>query len=278
MNEANAPKSPQHGDLASRARVAMHEPLDRQLAPLGQRAMAALAPRRGERILDIGCGAGQTVLQLAEAVGADGAVLGVDISPIVLELAQRRAGGRRPIAFVEGDAEVFPFEHEAFDAAFSRFGTMFFTDPVAAFANIHRALKRGGRLAFVCWRNLAENDLDNVPLQAAYPFLKPPPRLTPDVPGPFSFADPARVRRILAEAGFEDIAIAAYDEKVGSGDLETMVAVSLCVGFLGKIMREAPELRDAVVEPVRRALAAYEGPEGVTLNAATWIVTARAAR
>ena len=275
MSGNNTNNSSAGNDLASHARADVQEALDRQLAPLGQRAMAALGPMPGERVIDLGCGTGQTSLDLAQAVGASGAVLGIDISAVVLEQARQRSGDCAQLEFVLHDAATYPFEAGAFDAAFSRFGVMFFSDPVAAFNNIRYALKRGGRLAFVCWRNEQENDVDEVPLRAARPFLKPQPVSDPNPPGPFSFANPDRVRALLTAAGFEDIKIVPYDEQVGSGDLETALTLALRVGSLGKIVREAPELRAAVVEPVRAALAKHERPQGVMLNAATWIVTAR---
>jgi hypothetical protein len=152
---------------------------------------------------------------------------------------------------------------------------MFFADPTAAFINIRRGLKPHGRLAFVCWRTLEENLLDIVPLTAASPYLPPRPDHSPDVPGPFSFADANRVRSVLAKAGFGDIEIDAHDEQVGSGNLDTMLVVCTRVGALGKILRENPELRGAAIAAVRSALAAHDGPDGVRLRAATWIVTAR---
>jgi len=153
---------------------------------------------------------------------------------------------------------------------------MFFADPAAAFTNIRRSLRPNGRLAFVCWRALEENPLDFLPLRAAAAHLPPLPASDPDAPGPFSFADQARVRDILGRAGFVEIAITARDEKVGSGDLGAMLAVCSRVGALGKILRENPGLRAAALPAVRDALAAHDGPDGVTLNAATWIVTASA--
>ncbi len=251
-------------------------PLELQLAPLGRRALAALAPRPGERVLDIGCGGGETAVDLARAVGPDGAVLGVDRSAAVLAYARRTAQSCRNVRFVEADAQVFPFEPAAFDAAFSRFGVMFFDDPVAAFRNIRRALRPAGRLAFVCWRALEDNPLDAVPLRAATPHLPPQPEPDPLAPGPFAFADPDRVRGVLAAAGFQGIAITACDQPVGSGDLEAMLAVCTRVGALGKILRENPALRDAALPAVRSALARHDGPDGVRLTAATWVVAARA--
>jgi SAM-dependent methyltransferase len=254
----------------------VRKPLERQLAPLGQRGLEALAPRPGEAVLDIGCGGGETALELARAVAPDGTVLGIDLSGAVLAFARRVAKGCERVRFVQADAQVYPFEPASFDAAFSRFGVMFFADPAAAFINIRRCLGPNGRLAFVCWRALEENQLDILPLTAASAHLPPQPAHDPDAPGPFAFANPDRVRRILKGAGFEEIEITAHDELVGSGDLEIMLAVCSRVGALGKILRENPELRAAALPAVRSALAAYDGPDGVRLNAATWVVTARA--
>lgn len=254
-----------------------HEPLDRQLAPLGRAAMAALEPRTGERILDIGCGAGDTSLQLAEAVGPDGHVLGVDVSTPLLAVARRRAEGIGNLSFAEGDAQTHGFAPGAFDAVFSRFGVMFFAGPPAAFANIRRALKTGGRLAFVCWRAPGENPVMVLPMTAATPLLpEPPAPPVPGAPGPFAFADPEHVRRILETAGFADIAIAPHDEMIGSGGLATALDLALRIGPLGTILRENPDLTPQVTSAVRAALQPHDGPDGVKLASATWIVTARA--
>lgn len=258
-------------DPATLAWLAIEEPLELQLAPLGRRAMQALAPSPGEHALDIGCGAGRTALDLARAVAPGGSVLGVDISAPRLDHARRLAGPAPGVAYQLGDAQTAAFAPGRFDAAFSRFGVMFFADPVAAFANIRKALKPGGRIAFVCWRALQDNDLERVPLDAAAPWLP-----APDTPAHVSFADPDRIRAILSAAGFQAIDIAAHDQPVGCGDLETAVRVLLRVGALGVILRQAPHLRDPCVAPVRAALAARLGPDGVTLKTATWIVTARA--
>ncbi len=254
----------------------LQAPLDRQLAPLGRRAMAALAPRVGERILDIGCGAGETSVGLAAQVGAGGQVTGVDISRPLLEVARARSAGTPGLAFVEADAQTWAFAPASFDGVFSRFGVMFFADPVAAFTNIRRALKPGGRIAFVCWRAPAENPIMSAPMAAALVHVPPPPPADPLAPGPFAFADPERVRAILGEAGFLDIALAPHAEKIGAGDLDSALNLSLKVGPLGGLLREHPDKRDAVIGAVRDVLAAHEGPDGVKLDSATWIVTATA--
>lgn len=247
----------------------MGEPLDRQLSPLGLRAMAALAPRPGERVLDVGCGAGQTLVQLAQMVGPDGAVVGVDIEPLMIDLARRRTVDWPQVSLLEDDAQTVALPAGAFDALFSRFGVMVFADPVAAFRNLHSALTPKGRLAFVCWRGLAENPLDLVPLRAAGLEAMADE-------GPFSFADPDRIRGVLASAGFRNVVIAPHDEPVSSGGLEDMLAVLLQVGALGRILRETPALRPDADARVRRALADHDLGGVVSLIAATWIVTADA--
>ena len=256
----------------------LQDRLDHQLGPLGRAAQDALAPRPGERVLDIGCGSGQTTLDLLRAVAPGGRVLGVDISRPMLEVARRRAEGLAGVSFQEADAASAPFEAGSFDAAFSRFGVMFFADPLGAFRNIARALKPGGRLAFVCWRTPQENLLMTLPLAAAataLPPSDPPPPPAPGAPGPFAFADPGRVWDLLGQAGFSDIGIQAHDEKIGSGDLDATVEVALKVGPLGAMLREHPDRRDAVIDAVREALRPHETEAGVLLDSATWIVTAR---
>ncbi|MGC1560665.1 MAG: class I SAM-dependent methyltransferase [Bradyrhizobium sp.] len=276
MDQNNPLPSLTQDEVRLRAWAEVREPLERQLAPLGRRALAALAPCPGECILDIGCGGGETVLELARAVAPGGAVVGIDLSAAVLAFARRAAERRERVRFVQADAEVYPFEPALFNAAFSRFGVMFFADPVAAFINIRRSLKPNGRMAFVCWRALEENQLDILPLRAASPHLPLLPALDPEAPGPFAFANADRVRGILERADFGEIEITAHDEQVGSGDLDTMLRVCSRVGALGKILRDNPELRAVTLPAVRSALAAYDGADGVKLTAATWVVTARA--
>ncbi len=276
---ANAQQATYWNEGAGPTWADLQAPLDRQLAPLGQATMAALSPRPGERVLDIGCGTGATSLDLARAVSPGGQVTGADISRTLLEVARRRSEGLDGVEFLEADVQTHRFTPATFDAVFSRFGVMFFDDPVAAFDNIHRALKPGGRLAFVCWRTPGENPIMSLPMAAAMANLPPlatPSPPVPGAPGPFAFADPDRVRGILADAGFADVLVTPTDKKVGGGDLETMLAMSLKVGPLGALLREHPEHRDGAIAAVREALAAHDGPDGVMLGSATWIVTARA--
>lgn len=278
MNVINPLTSQTQDDLRFGAWAEVRELLELQLAPLGRAGLSALAPAPGECILDIGCGGGETVLDLARAVAPAGQVVGIDLSAAVLAFAQRATAGCEHVSFVQADAQVHPFEPASFDAVFSRFGVMFFANPVAAFTNIRRSLRPNGRLAFVCWRALEENPLDILPLRAAAACLPPQPTHDPDAPGPFAFANPDRVRGILEGAGFGDIKITARDELVGSGDLDALMKVCSRVGTLGKILRENPELRAATLPAVQSALVAHGGPDGVRLNAATWVVMARVTR
>ena len=262
--------------LAGLVWVRFQAQLDRQIEPLGQAAMEALAPVPGERILDIGCGCGQTTLTLAARVAPGGAVLGVDISEPMLEVARHRprSAADLPVTFEKRDAQTAELGHGMFDAVFSRFGVMFFSDPVAAFANIRAGLKASGRLTFVCWRPLSENPWMAAPLAAARHLLPPMPPPDPLAPGPFAFADPERVRGILAAAGFQSVSIAPFDARVGGGDLEETVTLSLNVGPMATALRENPDSREAVAEAVRGVLASYLTGQGVMMPAAVWIVKA----
>jgi ubiquinone/menaquinone biosynthesis C-methylase UbiE len=256
--------------------VAQSAELDAALAPIGARAIEALAPRAGERILDVGCGAGATTRLISEAVGESGAVLGLDVSEPLVEAARARGGRAR---YLCGDAGSLTVPDAPWDALFSRFGVMFFDDPTAAFAHLRGALRSGGRLAFVCWRSAAENPWARAPLAAALPFVgEPPTPAAPGAPGPFAFADDARLRGILEGAGFREVAIEAYDPAYRMGaDPAHAADLATRIGPLGALLRERPHVDRA---PVRAAVQAlfegHVGPQGVTLPGACWVVRARA--
>jgi SAM-dependent methyltransferase len=259
--------------------VRLQERLDNQLAPLGRLAMDKAAIRKGERILDIGCGTGQTTLELAERVGSDGQVLGADISAPMLGLARRRLSDAKiaQASFVAADAQTHAFAPATFDLAFSRFGVMFFADPVAAFANLRAALRKSGRLTFICWRQVQENPWVAIPMAAAFKHIPRPAPPEPGAPGEFAFADRERVHGILAGAGFRDISIEPRDEQVGRASLDLAVETALDMGPVGAALREAnsPEKRKAVGAAVREALAPFARPEGVRMEAGVWIVEGR---
>ena len=254
--------------LHARAWAEAYELIDLQLSPLGLRAIEALSLCSGDIVLDIGCGAGQTLLQLAERVGIEGQVIGVDVAPLLLEIAKRRTEPLSQVRLIQADAQSLDLPSESTDAVFSRFGVMTFNDPVAAFANFRRILRPSGALAFTSWRSLQDNELDHLPLCAAG--LQSPVDVSP-----FSFADPECVRSTLEAAGFSEIIIRPHDEKVSSGNLDAMTWVLLKVGPLGRIVRENPALRATAELLLREALASLGDPSKVQLLASIWIVTAR---
>jgi len=257
--------------------------LDEQIAPLGLAAMDRAGVAPGERILDVGCGCGQTTLQLAERVGAGGSVTGIDISAPMLARARERAAqqGVPDLRFLEADAQEAELGTSAFDLIFSRFGVMFFADPKAAFANLRASLDPAGRVAFVCWQGLERNAWMAVPMRAAAPHLGPLPPPAPDAPGPLAFADPGRVRSILTGAGFREVAIEPLEGSLvvagaGSGP-EQAAGFLLQAGPLARALRDAPEASLArIAAAVRDAIAPHATPNGVMMGYGAWIVLARA--
>jgi SAM-dependent methyltransferase len=258
----------------------LQERMDANLSGIYVALMAFAAPAPGMAILDVGCGTGTTSMALARIVGPTGGVSGVDISRPMLGLAQQRAekAGLK-IAFAEADAAAQRFAPEH-DLVFSRFGVMFFDDPVAAFANIKTALKAGGRLAFVCWRTPPENPWASAPLAAAKPFLPEQPPPDPLAPGPFAFADPGRVKDILAKAGFGGVTVNKYDGVMGMGrDVDSVAAQTLRIGPLSRAIGEADEAARAnIVAAVRAALEKFRAPSGeIAPPTACWLVRAATA-
>jgi len=241
---------------------------------------AGIAP--GERVIDVGCGCGDTTIALGRRVGPAGRVLGIDVSAPMLERAAEtaRAAGVANVRLENADAQTHRLSPSAFDVVYSRFGVMFFTDPVAAFTNLRAALRPGGRLAFVCWQALLENPWLFVPLRAAAQHLTLPPPPAPDAPGPFAFADPERVRGILARAGFGDIVLEELHTTLtlgGGGTVDQAVRfLTEGVGPVSGVLREAdPAVRPTVAAAVRAAIAPFHTPQGVRMGSAAWIVTAR---
>lgn len=254
------------------------EKMDAMMQPMADVAVAAAAPAPGESVLDIGCGTGATALALADRVGPEGRVLGVDISRPMLAVARSRVGARRHLAFREADASTAAFEPASVDLVFSKFGVMFFADPEAAFRNIHRAVRPGGRLAFICWRSLHENPFATLPMGAALKHLPPQPRPDPNAPGPFAFADAVRVGHILVQAGFQTPAFAAFDTPMIVGRTAAGAAKeAVHVGMASRLLMDAGEaVREAVIADLTTVYEAHMTPGGVELPAHCWVVTASA--
>jgi ubiquinone/menaquinone biosynthesis C-methylase UbiE len=235
--------------------------------------------KTGERIVDIGCGSGATSIAFAQKVGPSGHVFGIDVSGPMLARARASAPKELPVDFVQADATVYPFDPASLDLLASRFGVMFFADPALSFANIRKALRPSGRLAFACWREPRENPFFMAPLQAAYRHVPKLPQQGPEDPGPFAFASEQRVRRILAKAGFTGIAMEPYplslDAAIGHG-LDGAVQGSLEIGPVSRALEGQPdEIRAAVAQSIREALAPFAKGDTVLLPASIWIVTAR---
>jgi SAM-dependent methyltransferase len=257
--------------------------LDSMMAAFGQAAIEAAAPVMGERVLDVGCGAGASSLHLAARVGAGGHVLGVDISEPLINRARALAPQDTPVLFQVADAGSTALPEAAFDILFSRFGVMFFDDPTAAFAHMRRALKPSARVAFVCWRGMAENDWVRLPMGAIKGILPPMAPPDPEAPGPFSFGDQGRVAHILTVAGFTDVAIAPFDASIpfGKGEtrdaaLDDAVTMTLEVGPLARALADQPDdIRARASAAVRAVFAGCPGERSVMINGAAWIITAR---
>jgi SAM-dependent methyltransferase len=258
--------------------ASMWQLLDRVETAITRAVLALAAARPGERVLDVGCGAASTTLALREQVGDGGAVLGVDISGPMLEVARTRArdAGAR-ITFVEADAATYALAPEH-DLVFSRFGVMFFAAPEAAFANLRRGLAPGGRLAFCCWCAPSDNAWITAPLAAARDLLPADFALPPvGTPGPFAFADPDRLRSLLEASGWRDISIARHDHHMWLGATpEDAARGSLLIGPIARsVATLSDETRIAILERLAPALAAFATPTGISIPAASWLVTAR---
>lgn len=241
--------------------------------------LAAADPGAGEAVIDIGCGCGATSLAAAQAVTERGSVLGVDLSGPMLAVARDRAAraGLTNAAFVQADAQTHELGEATFDAAISRFGTMFFDDPAAAFANIARSLCAGGRLAIATWQPLVANDWLMIPGAALLDYGAQPE--TAPGPGMFAQSDPDTITNVLAASGFDEIAVGPAIVPLVLGadpDAATAYVADTTIGraFLETI---ADNTRPAALDAVRTALAEHAGPDGVTLGGAIWMTTARRA-
>jgi SAM-dependent methyltransferase len=250
------------------------------LKPIADALIDRAKPKAGERIIDVGCGSGATSIAFAQKVGSSGHVFGIDVSGPMLARARASAPKELPVEFMLADATVHPFDPASFDLLASRFGVMFFAEPSRSFANLRKALRPSGRLAFACWREPRENPFFMAPLQAVYKHVPKLPQQGPEDPGPFSFASEARVHRILGEAGFTGIAMEPHDlalDVANGRGLDAAVQGALEIGPASRALEgQPPELRAAATNSIREALATFAKGETVPLPASIWIVTARA--
>lgn len=258
--------------------VSHQDKLDRTLGPVTGPLLAFAAPRAGSTVMDVGCGCGVTTIELARAVGPSGRVVGVDVSGPMLALAKKRLRSFANATCLLGDAAELPLGELNAELIVSRFGVMFFGDPLAAFANLRTGLAGGGRLRFACWRAIGENPWLQIPLHAVYEHVPRLPKPDPEEPGPFSFSDTARVTRILTAAGFTSPSFTPLDIQMdiaAGGSLEDAVFQSSAMGPTKRALAEQPEdIRAAAIESIRRALAPHASADGVKLPGAVWLVAA----
>jgi SAM-dependent methyltransferase len=249
---------------------------DQGMSRYDDRMLAAAAIGANDAVLDIGCGCGQTSLEAARAAEA-GSVLGVDLSHAMLAVAieRARAAGLTHARFERADAQVHPFVPESFDVAISRCGVMFFDDPVAAFSNIRRALRPGGRVAFVAWQGLSENEWIAA-LRGALAAGRDLPSPPPGAPGPFGLADPDHVHTVFESAGFADANLEdAREPWRGGADADDAFAFLTQTGMARGLLEDLDAAgREQALEALHRTLVAHDTGSGVTFRSAAWIVTA----
>ncbi len=259
--------------------VEHREELDRQLAPFSERLIEALAPRSGERVVDVGCGCGTTSLEVAGRVGADGEVLGVDISKPMLELARTRGAGVPQLHFELADAQTYAYATGHFDAVCSRFGVMFFADPAHAFQNLARALKPAGRFVFLAWQGREVNPWFARLMAAVASVIQIPKPPAPDAPGPFSLGAGDRVEKLLLDAGFAAPVIGDLRMPFrfgGGGSVDEVVDFMVAAGPMAKLLADAPPERAAEARAAMcAALAPFASADGVVAPSACWLVEAR---
>ena len=252
----------------------------------GDEAMRGTPPRLGDRVLDIGCGFGDTTQQLAALVGRRGHVVGIDVSDPFIEAAQEESdqAGIENVSFIADDVQV-AVPNGPFDYAFARFGTMFFANPVVAMRNVRMSLTPGGQLCMVVWRRKLDNEWMHSAEQVVAQWLETPDPDDSDEPtcgpGPFSMANADTTSGILQSAGFEQISLRRCDIEISVGsDLDRAVSFAMALGPAGEVIRLSGEagdqLRPQIASALREAFAEYDRPEGIVAPASTWIVTATA--
>lgn len=250
--------------------------IDQLLRPIEQALVAAAAARRPRRLLDVGCGTGGTTIAAAQALGADSECVGIDVSAPMIEAARDRTRRDGVAAdFIQADAETFAFAPEDFEMIVSRFGIMFFADPVRAFANLAHASAPGAALHLIAWRSPQENPFMTLAERTAADLLPDLERRPPTGPGQFAFADDVEVRRILEQAGWTAIDIVPADFACAVPDAEFDFYITR-LGPVGRALETADEpVRRQVARAVRPAFAPYLDGDAMRFTAACWTITAR---
>ena len=255
---------------------------ERGLAPVLAALMDWAAPTPGMRVVDVGCGAGGTTLALANAVAPTGHVTGLDVSAVILEAARARLADTPNVTLTLADALTWRLEGPPADLLFSRFAVMFFGDPVAAFANLRHSLTPGGRFAFAAWAPLAENPWMDIPYQAALSVLPPPapplPASDPNEPGQFAFGNPARVLRLLHDAGYPTARVRPFDfnMRFPADDIARTATGLANMGQTGRLLRDHPEaLRTQAATAIAQAITPLAQGPWIDLPARVLLFEAR---
>ena len=259
--------------------------METMLSPLGEQVLDSLAITPGAHALDVGCGCGHPTLSLARRIGPQGSATGIDVSEPMLSVASKlkdqAPSTSAPITFIRADAQTHRFTGAPFDIVFSRFGVMFFEDPIAAFRNIQSAMQPQGQLGFCCWQPRAVNPFMTVPAMAAMELLPPPPEMPPRAPGPFAFEEADYVEHILSEADFKAITITPVSQSLVFGrglSLDAIVDRLVQIGPIAQMVRDAPAaLRAPVLDKVKAAVSPFfSEASGMTLEGQFWQVNAAA--
>lgn len=259
--------------------VANIDHIDTMIGVFNAHVLCAAGASTGERVLDVGCGGGTTSRALAEAVTSQGEVLGVDVSEVILQAAIERRGDAKNLRFELGDAANFKFEPNYFDLMTSRFGIMFFEEPARAFENLRMALKPNGRVAFVCWRALAQNPWMAAPAAAAFEVLPQPEPQDPNAPGPFAFADQTKLKALLQTVGFTGVSVEPVDELLVLGTISEALQFLSRMGPAAAALQEASDdKRQAALEAVEQVLNGYVTDGLVRIPGGVWLVRAAAGK
>jgi len=255
--------------------------LEKSLNIFGEQAILTAKLAQDEYVLDVGCGWGDTTFEIAKSVGLNGYVRGIDISELILDQARTRIDsfGLDNIKFECVDAESHQFKSMEFDVIYSRFGVMFFNDPVAAFRNIKRTLKPGGRLVFICWKSVNENQWVKLPQEITNKYVAMSEPSNPHAPGGFAFGDAATVLAILDDAGFKETQVETYATKFNVGEnLDEAIIFLSHLGPASSIIEDPDldvEIKKRIIAELRSELVKNETSLGIELNAETWIFTAK---
>jgi SAM-dependent methyltransferase len=282
LNDANEAQREHWNTVAGPKWTTFSERLDQHLTHVGRLLLESAMPLYGEAVLEIGCGTGGMLAALAAAVGDAGRVTGIDIAAAMLEAAREsvRRHSLGNVTLIEGDAQTHAFDPGSADLLVSRFGVMFFADPVMAFGNLRRATRRGGRLCFVCWAPLKENPHWSLALAAAARRLGPPEQKPPHAPGPFAFSDVNHVEHILRSAGFVDIGISRQTPDL-VGDSPEDEAEFLCtMGPAATLIAErgaTPGMAAAIKEEIGSSLQQFVRDGQLLIPASIYVVQARQA-